>query len=201
MTKEEMAKKVKEQIIADQSRLYCSLRLNFDSYNSERRPTMTKAEIAKRIKDCENELAELRKELNKSEYGGKRWRPKKGERVFFFNIYGRSFVDEWRDGISDDELYALGNIFPSQKAADFEVERRRVIAELSDFAEGDDAVWDGNQCHYSLWYDYIADRVDWNVDQCYKRGNLYFPSKEAALAAIEAVGEDRIKKYYLGVRE
>ena len=161
----------------------------------------TKEEISEAIKECEDRLKCLREELNKPSYSGKRWKPKMGERYFYFTGCGEVYVNKWCGDNNDEKLYASGDVFPTQEAAEFEVERRKVIAELSDYAEGEDAVWDMVQCHYMLCYDYISDRVDWDYDQCFKRGSLYFSSREAAFAAVKAVGEERVKKYYLGVKE
>ena len=160
---------------------------------------MTKEEVAEEIKACEERLKYLREELNKPEYDDKRPKLKMGEGFFYIGNSGYIFEGIWTDSEICRNVYALGNVFPTQEAAEFELERRKVIAELSRFAEGDDAVWDMAQRHYALYYDYTLNDIAWNYNLSIKQGGLYFPSVEATKAALEAVGEDRVKKYYLGV--
>jgi len=162
---------------------------------------MTKEEISKAIEECEKRLTELREELNKPAPVCKRWRPGQGERFFHAGATGDIYSIIWQGGIIDEKLYAFGNVFPSKKAAEFEIERRKVIAELSDFAEGDDAVWDGARYHYRFYYDFKSKSIEYSFGRNAKFANLYFPSEEAAKAAIKVVGEERVKKYYLEIKE
>lgn len=162
---------------------------------------MTKKEIAKRIKDCENELAKLRDELNQPEYSGKRWKPEHGDRYWAITADGQIITFNWYNTACDNDILSIGNVFPTKEAARFEIERRKVVAELSDYSEGNDAVWDGTQRHYQLFCNYGMNRVECDFNKSSKSGCLYFPSEEAARAAVEAVGEERVKKYYLGVEE
>ena len=125
-----------------------------------------------------------------------------GEEYWSLIWGGKVLNYTWNGTPGDNDTLAIGNVFPTREAAEFEAERRRVIAELSDFAEGDDAVWDGNQKHWHIIY--LGADVDpiWiDYGTMAKFAGLYFPSEEATKAAIEAVGEDRVKKYYLGVQE
>ena len=159
------------------------------------------AEYEAGIENCKECLRSLHEKLDNLRYGGKRWKPKLGERCFYIDVFGAVFVDNCHGDDIDDKIYAFGNVFPSEEAAEFEVERRKVIAKLSDFAEGDDAVWDGTQLHYWLYYNAVTNRIGYSAGQCYKFTDFYFPSEEAAKAAVEAVGEERVKKYYLRVKE
>jgi hypothetical protein len=70
---------------------------------------------------------------------------------------------------------------------------------LKEFAEGDDAVWDGHNKHYILGFDTVELNINFNV--YLKSGNLYFSSEEIAQKAIDTIGADRIKKYYLRVED
>ena len=161
---------------------------------------MTFEEISKAIEECEKRLKCLREELNRPEYSGKRWKPKLGEDYFYVNACGVVFTANWH-GEDDEELYAFGNVFSTQEAAEFEVERRKVIAELSDYAEDEDMVWDGNTKHWTIVWNTCAEAIIMDYHVYFTLPLLYFPSEEAARAAVKAVGEERVKKYYLGVRE
>ncbi|MBR6271389.1 MAG: hypothetical protein IKR26_04475 [Lachnospiraceae bacterium] len=159
---------------------------------------MTKEEISKEIKECEQKLAKLREEMNKPEYGGKRWKPENGEEYYCISPNGKITRDLFfYECVSD--VYLCGNCFKTREVAEFVLERRKVIAELSDYAEGDDAVWDGNIRHFYILYSFDAEKIIYDYWYTWKPAQLCFPSKEAAKAAVEAVGEERVKKYYLGV--
>ncbi len=169
---------------------------------------MTKEEISKaiedcaaRIEECEVKLKKLREELNKPSYSGKRWKPERGQRYWLVGMYGDAIDAKWTNGDADKQAFAIGNVFPTQEAVDFEVVRRMVIAELSDYAEGEDALWDVTEWHFRICYDYSTGRIGYCFDEFTKFGGPYFPSEKVAKAAVEAVGEERVKKYYLGVLE
>lgn len=98
---------------------------------------------------------------------------------------------------------SIGNMFLTIEDADFAKERLKVIAELKKYAkEFSDEEWMNNDLpkyHISFDYelrDFLIGVVFWH------RGlDLYFETAEKANEAIEAVGEDRVKKYYLGVKK
>lgn len=160
---------------------------------------MTKEEIKKEIAECEEKLKSLREELDKPEYGGKRWKPRCGEQYYCLNCTG-AVSDTTFNSTCDSDVWAHGNCFKTGEEAEFEAERRKVIAELSDFAEGDDAIWDGNIGHWQIYYSFLFNRLSYDI--CFTRTeSLYFPSKKAAAAAVKAVGEERVKKYYLRIME
>lgn len=168
---------------------------------------MTKEEIKKQIAECEERLkaeqerlAGLREELDKPEYGGKRWKPERGERYYCVTHCGEITTFLFNSSF-DLDAYVQGNCFKTKEEAEFEVERRKVIAELSDYAEGDEAVWDGNTKHWFICYSFYEKEVVYDYYQTWKSVQLYFPSIEAAEAAVKAVGEERVKKYYLGIKE
>ena len=175
---------------------------------------MTKAEketlcnIKERLRDLPEELDNLKErlrnlleELDNLKYSGKRWKPKMGEKYYYIVDLGAVCAGSWYGNDFHKKLYAAGNVFPSEEVAIFEAERRRVVAELSDFAEGDDAVWDGEQRHWCVWWDITAKKLMVSYSLYAKHAGIHFPSEEAVYAAIEAVGEERVKKYYFGVKE
>ena len=161
---------------------------------------MTKEEIKKQIAECEEKLKSLREELDKPEYGGKRWKPMAHGSYYLLSaiggIHGNLFDSEY-----DLSAYLQGNCFKTKEEAEFEAERRRVIAELSDFAEGDDAAWDKNAEHWYIYYSFYTKGIVYESWHLWKTPTLLFSSKEAAEAAVKAVGEERVKKYYLRVKE
>lgn len=54
---------------------------------------------------------------------------------------------------------------------------------------------------YELVYDSETGQIHAQRIKTYQKGRVYFISKEEAYACLIAVGEDRIRTYYFGVRE
>lgn len=127
--------------------------------------------------------------------------PKDGTTFYFVNVFGQVVKDTWGNTIGDNQKFAIGNYFKTEKEANFEVERLKVIAELKRFTEPKDRAWDTNNMHWYIIYDYIEESIVFYFSQCDKKSRLYFLSRQEAVKAVEFVGEDRVKKYYLGVEE
>lgn len=134
------------------------------------------------------------------EKANKVWEPKAGEK--FYSIIGTGEVTTCTCYKCDDyrERHSIGNCFRTKEEAEFAVERLKVIAELRRFAEEHDEpiLWssDSSVMKYSIIYDHYC---DWVVAKCthtMQEATIYFSSLEIANAAIEAIGEDRLKKYY-----
>ena len=103
--------------------------------------------------------------------------------------------------------FNIGNCFKTKEEAEHILEKLKVIHELQKFAyenNEEEIDWKNfNQCKYKIFYD--AEDGDLYVDysvQCESEPfNIYFTSFKVAKKAIEAVGEDRIKKYYFNVED
>ena len=137
----------------------------------------------------------------------KYWTPKEKEKYFYI---------EDCMGVSDDRnvqapidycRFNIGNFFKTKIEAEHILEKLKVIHELQKFAyenNEEEIDWKNfNQCKYKIFYD--AEDEDLYVDysiQCESEPfGIYFTSFKIAKRAIEAVGEDRIKKYYFNVEE
>lgn len=137
----------------------------------------------------------------------KYWTPKEKEKYFYI---------EDCMGVSDDRnvqapidycRFNIGNFFKTKIEAEHILEKLKVIHELQKFAyennEGEIDWKNFNQCKYYLVYDTKDEDlyVDYTVYCKREPFNIYFTSSEIAKRAIEAVGEDRIKKYYFNVED
>ena len=137
----------------------------------------------------------------------KYWTPKEKEKYFYI---------EDCMGVSDDRnvqapidycRFNIGNFFKTKIEAEHILEKLKVIHELQKFAyennEGEIDWKNFNQCKYYLVYDTKDEElyVDYTVYCKREPFNIYFTSSEIAKRAIEAVGEDRIKKYYFNVED
>ena len=137
----------------------------------------------------------------------KYWTPKEKEKYFYI---------EDCMGVSDDRnvqapidycRFNIGNFFKTKIEAEHILEKLKVIHELQKFAyennEGEIDWKNFNQCKYYLVYDTKDEDlyVDYSVQCESEPFNIYFTSSKIAKRAIEAVGEDRIKKYYFNVED
>lgn len=135
------------------------------------------------------------------------WKPEK--RTQYYVIHGDGDVERicYTNNPSDNRAIFMGNCFKTEEEAKFMVEKLKVIHELEVYAyENNTEKIDWNnekQSKFFLYFDYYLKRV--RITSClnwlYLPFNIYFNSEKIAKRAIEAVGEDRIKKYYFNVEE
>lgn len=128
-----------------------------------------------------------------------RWEPENNELYWFINNDGTISSVPWYDDAADRKFYAIGNCFRTKEDAGFAVERLKVIAELKEYAEPEDVSWEDSTTHYIIVYRIATKKIEPGISCLCKYGELTFASKEDALTAVKAVGENRVKKYYLEV--
>ena len=157
------------------------------------------AEAEKRAQDIRKELDEL--DNVKIEPESRRYKPMSGQTYYYIVSDGDIFHATWNNDHPDLLRFAVGNVFETKEEAEFEVERLKVIAELKEFAEPEDREWDGQTNHFHISGYGDSDTISIFSCEVVKTPTIYFESVEEAQEAIKAVGEDRIKKYYLRVKE
>jgi len=126
------------------------------------------------------------------------WRPYFGEQAWSINTLGEVVAFNWMGSVADERAYATGNCFPTCEAAEFEFERLKVTVELQRLAEEAGGVdWmDAITMNSCIDYDARNDVMSLTHRLTARiHGAIWFPSDEAARAAIRAVGEARIKTY------
>ena len=151
----------------------------------------------------EDERAELERLVDKSNKSSLQgFRPHYGEKYFY--IDGRGEVNFFynHNSMSDKMSYLIGNCFKTAKEAEFEVERLKIVTKLKHMAEAWNTCeidWeDEQQPKYWLSYsNYVCRAVSYAI----QTGTIYFTDKESCKAAIELIGEERLKKYYFGVKK
>lgn len=126
-----------------------------------------------------------------------RWKPKEDER--YYTILGDGEIHSWLYHAIDDDKqvigrYSIGNVFRTEADVEFALERLKVLAEMREWAgKWDDGValkYDGTNKRISTTFiTFISPRQ-------YTFGEMRFESQGDARKCIDAVGEDRIKKYY-----
>jgi hypothetical protein len=135
------------------------------------------------------------------------WEPEIRGNYYCISGAGHISCNPYDDDDIDKRFLSLGNCFQTEKQAEFMTEKLRVIHELEKFAfENNEEEIDWNnseQRKYYLYFDY----TDMSIVSCdsYSKCQhiplaVYFTSKEIADKSIKAIGEERLKKYYFGVR-
>ena len=160
---------------------------------------MKRSEYEAKMKELQDKIEALKKV--DIEEDDTRWKPEPGDTYYGINSKGNIVSNTWANWGEDNASYSIGNCFKTYEEADFMAEKLKVIAELKDFAltreERNKALEDGFAIYYlnANWHKDIV--VD-GLESCLC-GELYFNTREDAREAINKVGEDRIKKYYLEV--
>lgn len=152
--------------------------------------------------EFENEISELKVriallELNKPDDENDAWKPEKHN--FYFTVDWDGNISEviWLNDKKEETAYSMGNIFKTKEDAEFEIERRKVFRELKQFA----CEFRYQKNNWEIVFRHDVKCIAFVRTDYISGVGLYFSSKEQAKKAVESVGEDRVKKYYLGVKE
>lgn len=136
------------------------------------------------------------KSTNKTKY----W-PQEGDEIFYIDIDGEVCGDlYYHETDFCKGLNEFGNMFKTAEQAEFKLEQLKVLHELEELAD-DDRSWDGYCIHYVLTCNTEKGGIFPNSCFQYKSSPVSFKSAESALAAIDKIGADRLKKYYFGIGE
>lgn len=157
------------------------------------------AKIGKKIVEIEKKIEE--EEKNEKNEKNERWKPQKGDIYWFISDVGCICNSKWDNDYIDRERYLTSNYYRTKEECEFTKEKLKVIAELKEFEEPKYREWDGDICHYFIYYNILSGEVDIGAMYITKRNDIYFKSKEKALQAINTIGKDKIKKYYLEIEE
>ena len=123
------------------------------------------------------------------------YEPELHEKHWYINFDGKILSDMWFGMDKDKGKLALGNVFSTKEQAEFELERRKVIVELTRLS-----------CKYNeyldVWrlsYDIRRKKLTFLRSDSMKDFGFYFESVEEGKKAVKKVGKDRIKKYLFEV--
>lgn len=137
------------------------------------------------------------------------WKPQVGESYWSIRPWCGAFRTCYYHNKIDRFALSMGLCFQTEEQAKFMVEKLRVIHELEKFA------YENNEEETVMVFTHLLKakyffrmeikskkiQVVSSPTQEYLPFNIYFDSEEIARKAIETIGEDRIKKYYFGVKE
>lgn len=133
----------------------------------------------------------------------KPWRADRGGYYYAIcsTLQVRLFED--KQSSSDDARYTIGNYYKIHEEAEKAAERLKVYVELKRFAVPDDEQnWHENKYYYCPMYNMYENNLIVGIEsKIFKECGLYFATEEQVQKAIDAVGADRIKRYYFGIED
>lgn len=126
----------------------------------------------------------------------KAW-PQNGDRYWTLNGGAEVLVSAWASDDTDQARMAVGNVFRTEADAEREVERRKVLTELRQLAReswgGGKADWSSND-QDKLYLYFSHNDTTWYIGRyaTIQYSSVYFATREAAEAAIETIGAERL---------
>lgn len=156
-----------------------------------------------KIEELQAKIDNLQKELDglKKQENNGMWIPKRGEKYWYINECGDVFYTINAFNQTDEKRFLAGNVFKTREEAEFAAEKLKVLTELKVFSEPKDRAWDGKNRHWDIVYESTLNRVRIVGWLSCRTNGIHFETEEKAQQAIDAVGEDRVRKYYLEVGE
>lgn len=144
---------------------------------------MNKDEMMIKIIEMENEIFNLKKEINKQKEPKRRWKPEYKEPYYCITSEGEILLAYWIDHASDRCRYKLRNVFKTYEKAKFALEKLKVLAELQEYTDNDKE-WNMNinNTHWNIGYETNNGRIETH-SYCYTKitpFDLYFSSQEQA---------------------
>lgn len=146
--------------------------------------------------DTQEEIKQLKKRIAELELAQEF--PQQDNTYWYVSMRGNIFTSQWEGFPSEVAMLKFGNIFINEDQAKFAVEKLKAETELRKFS----SPFKDNDNNYYIEI-YLPDKkLSIDRSEYFKtQGAIYFESRKVANEAIEAVGEERIKKYIFGVEE
>lgn len=129
------------------------------------------------------------------------WNLKYNDTCYCLDEFNNIFSTKWDNGIFLKKKREIGLVTLTEEELEFKRESMKVYEELKRFAkEFTYEEWcDIGIKKYFIYFSFYKNVMDFGFSISYKERRLYFESKEKVREAIKSVGEERVKKYYLGV--
>ena len=125
------------------------------------------------------------------------WDIEKGDVYWSISPAGCVFKEVWENDFACRLKRRLFNAFLTKEEAKFEIKRREVYAKVKKYARPFNL---GGE-NWTPYWSRSRESIGWNCSGYIQEAQLYFENEEQAKQAIDEVGEDDFKKYYLGVAE
>ena len=127
-----------------------------------------------------------------------RWRATKGQKYYRVNTFNQ--ISSLRECYcaDDDWCYYSHNYFKTKEEAEKYarvIETEMLLRKYAD-EHNEDMPWDGRCRHYFIYFNVDSNVIHTDYYTFSKEARaIYFSSREIAEAAIEEIGEERIKEY------
>jgi hypothetical protein len=136
----------------------------------------------------------------------KAWKPAHGQTVYVLTADNKAGTLRYNDRCNhyDRMAYEIGNIFPTNEAAEEEAKRRKILKRWKDLSieSGEEEnPWDNKHMHYSVFYNCMKKTTEIFITDDTKRDSVYFATEKSLRAAIKEIGEENIKKYMFNIKE
>lgn len=135
----------------------------------------------------------------------KRWTPSIEDNYYSIGSTGEILSIIWYADSNDLARYGLGNVYKTREEAEFEIKCRKVEFELREYiyehGGGDGEFVVESNTNFYLYYGHLYAGVDIDLASSVQKAHIYCNSKEVLREAVQTIGEERIKKYYLRVKE
>lgn len=130
------------------------------------------------------------------------WDLKDGDKYFYIDSVGGFPNMTWNNDEYDVLIRNQGNVFLTKEEAEFEKKRREVYTTVKRYAhEFSKEEWNDTKINkYYACYNYKDHSIIKGFNSHVSNSKLYFQSEADIEKAIEAVGMEDFKKYYLGVK-
>lgn len=172
------------------------MRLKWKKINENRKRDKTMGEMEK----IQQEIQSLKKRLAKleqAEQGINQWIPEDYETYWTIGGEGGTVLLHWLNDKYDKNKLSVGEVFKTKEEASFELEQRKVIVELRQYARE----FVCGERNWHLFYNFNHGCISYDYESVIKRVALYFESEQIARKAVAKVGEDRVKKYYCSIKD
>ena len=132
-----------------------------------------------------------------TEWGKSRvWKPEWDEFYWYIDSRGYASRTRWRNGGEDKYRLSINEIYKTREDTEFAMEKKVVIGQLERLAKESGELSD---IRYIIGC-YSGQLFSQTTNMAVGKFNIiYFATEESCKKAIETVGEDKIRKYYLGV--
>ena len=151
--------------------------------------------------NLQEELKALKKRIAELEGLAKEERefPQEGHWYWHITSDAGIGINSWEGGLEfEKEQLSIGNVFRTKEQADFAVEKLKVEAELRKFGRP----FKEDEYNYFIQIHPSHNNIVVESDDFYQtQGAIYFESTTIANEAIDAIGENRIKKYIFRVED
>lgn len=129
------------------------------------------------------------------------WDLQENDICYGLDIFSEEVCDfKWCDSPANEYIRNIGLITLTAEELEFKIERMRVYEQLKRFSKSfTDTEWKYGKEKYSICYDFSHECIYVSFNTDFKGDELYFESEGKVREAIAFVGEERVKKYYLGV--